>query len=331
MVIYKGSHSFPFDRYLLLLTGCFYSPRDRHLDIMSIHDFHHRPEGGDQIIRIVMPLCPKPERCILGSLAPLCLSCFRHITESTFSEALSQAMTHATSSTDVEMLFAIVAASSESPRPNVDVTYPSRFLSGLQQTLTLTMHPQTSFFQVPQTSSQQFIPMDHGLQKSCTTKVMCLSPFKELVDIEHPASRFSLSNMYIRRKQPLPSVDRQVQLNKSPHKGQQNTNNHLVTEPRVASHPTEKDQAMVRKIKDKMARKPLTEAEKNDIINRVRGENGQSKSYRQVSKESGYPISTICRVVKKWREETVSTKGTAAAPTTITNGKSALIMLGVHQ
>ncbi|KAF9351906.1 hypothetical protein BGX34_000298, partial [Mortierella sp. NVP85] len=75
----------------------------------------------------------------------------------------------------------------------------------------------------------------------------------------------------------------------------------------------------VRKTKDKMSRKPLTDAEKNEIINRVGGENGQSKSYRQVSKESGYPISTISRVVKKWREETVSTKGITAAPATITD------------
>jgi len=133
--------------------------------------------------------------------------------------------------------------------------------------------------------------------------------------------------------QSLSSADKQVQLGRSAHQGQLASNLQLDLDPPYAvDHPVDQGQAMAgRKTEDKMARKPLTEAEKSDIINRVRGENGQSKSYRQVSKESGYPLSTICRVVKKWRKETVFTKGTAAAaPTTITNGKSALIMLGVH-
>ncbi|KAK3809238.1 MAG: hypothetical protein J3Q66DRAFT_405262 [Benniella sp.] len=118
------------------------------------------------------------------------------------------------------------------------------------------MHPQR-FFQVPQTSSPHFIPMDHGLQQptqSCTTKS-------------------------------LPSVNRQVQLDKSAHKGQQNTNYHLVTEPLVASQPIDKDQAMAfRKTKDKMARKPLTEAEKTDIINR----SGQEMARRHSVHEGHY-------------------------------------------
>ncbi|KAF9351905.1 hypothetical protein BGX34_000297 [Mortierella sp. NVP85] len=94
---------------------------------------------------------------------------------------------------------------------------------------------------------------------------------------------------------------KQAQLDQAAHQEQLDTNLQLT------GHPVDLGQAMVsRKIKDKKSRKPLTGAEKVDIIYHVRGENGQGKSYRQISKDSGYPISTISRVVKEWREKTAA-------------------------
>jgi hypothetical protein len=126
-------------------------------------------------------------------------------------------------------------------------------------------------------------------------------------------------------KQHLSSEDKQVQSNQSAHQGQ------LAPNLQLTGHPVDWGQVMVtRKIEDKNSRKPLTEAEKVNIINHVRGENGQGKSYRQVSKEIRYPISTISRVVKEWREETVLTRGRTSAPVKSANGKSASTTVGVH-
>ena len=104
--------------------------------------------------------------------------------------------------------------------------------------------------------------------------------------------------------QSLSSADKQLQLSRSAHQGQLANLQPAVDPPNVVHHPVDQGQAMAgRKTEDKMSRKPLTDAEKIDIINRVRGEDGQGMPYRQISKESGYPISTISRVVKGWREK----------------------------
>lgn len=149
-------------------------------DTMGIHNSSHRPEGSDQIICIVMPSCPKPEPCILGSLAPLCPQCSQKIHEFTLSETLSQARMNTISLADIEGPFTTTATSSASPRSNIFVTYPP---PELHQTLAMNLqHPQqpgplqAPYTSQPQVSSQQFISMGHDLQQMqlCTPKVMCL-------------------------------------------------------------------------------------------------------------------------------------------------------------
>ncbi|KAK3809235.1 MAG: hypothetical protein J3Q66DRAFT_373516 [Benniella sp.] len=238
----------------------------------------------DHDLRTIIPLCPEPENCILG----LCPSCSQSTEESTCSEAPCQG-THTTSPTYVEGPFLEATAPGEPPRSTAVVTHsPSR----PQQALALNPQytQQTSFSQVShlsqrQASSQQFILMCHNLQ-----------PGMQLCIETH-----------------LSSADKQVQSSQSAHQGQLDTNLQLT------GHPVDWGQAMIiRKTEDKKSRKPLTGAEKVDIINYVRGENGQGKPYRQVSKEIGYPISTISRVVKEWREEIAASTASVICKSALT-------------
>ncbi|KAK3809237.1 MAG: hypothetical protein J3Q66DRAFT_373518 [Benniella sp.] len=160
---------------------------------------------------------------------------------------------------DVERLSLVAAASSDPPRSNDVVTHSPHSPSRSRQALALDPQyaPQPGFSQAPhtsqrQTSSQQFTPMGYGLQQQMQ---LCVET--------------SLS-----------SADKQVQLGRSAHQGQLASNLQFAVDPPYAvDHLVDRGQAMVgRKTEDKMSRRPLTDAEKIDIINRVRATSVNGKS-----------------------------------------------------
>ncbi|KAK3809236.1 MAG: hypothetical protein J3Q66DRAFT_373517 [Benniella sp.] len=215
-------------------------------------------------LRVIVLSCPEPESCILGS----CPSCFPRIEESTSSEALSQTETHITSSADVEGLFLVETASSS--RSNDVVIYSPHSRPRQTPALDPQCTQQPGFSQAPypsehQVSSQQFAPIGDALQQQ---------------------------QMQLGVEMSLSSAGKQVQSGRPAYQGQLASNLQFAVDPPYAvDHLVDRGQIMAgRKTEDKMSRKPLTDAEKIDIINRVRGEDGQGMPYRQ----SG-----------QWREETV--------------------------